>query len=300
MGRPGTGSWVTPTGCAAGDYPLFGQVTQTPNPVCVGTWLRVEYLNNAGVWVGVTQEWLRYGFGRGYGQPPTAPWGSGGGVCTPGATPAGQCYNPISPAILILQQLQSGQNVNAATGTNRDRRGTGCPSTSTTRVKANHGIRAPAVLPGLVVRWRHERRSNSMWATSGSGCSVKDPMLAVVVLWSTIRKTTATFCTSPIVGECSPIANAAGNGLYNRITGMSGLEDTVNAASATGVPDNNLEGRVYYTYSPEDLNADNRVDNWGGKYLGAGFGLQCRGDMSHLLHPGNSGIATVRRRRLGT
>ena len=50
-------------------------------------WLRVEYLNNSGVWVGVTNEWLQLGFARGV-TAPTA------------ANP-----NPINPnAILLLQE----------------------------------------------------------------------------------------------------------------------------------------------------------------------------------------------------
>ena len=58
-------------------------------------WLRVEYLNNSGTWVPVTQEWLSLGFAR----DTTAPTASGGG------TPAGGTKNPINPnAILLLQQ----------------------------------------------------------------------------------------------------------------------------------------------------------------------------------------------------
>ena len=50
-------------------------------------WLRVEYLNNSGVWVPVTNEWLQLGFARGM-TAPTAPG-----------------TNPINPnAILLLQQ----------------------------------------------------------------------------------------------------------------------------------------------------------------------------------------------------
>ena len=60
---------------------------------------------------------------------------------------------------------------------------------------------------------------------------------------------------------------------HNRLTGMSGLEDVVNAASSAGVPNGGLEPKVYYTYSPEDVNADNVLDTWGQKYLGAGFGI---------------------------
>ena len=53
----------------------------------VDGYLRVEYLNNAGAWVAVTQEWLNLGFARGV-TAPTAPG-----------------TNPVNPnAILLLQQ----------------------------------------------------------------------------------------------------------------------------------------------------------------------------------------------------
>ena len=98
-GKTGTGSFIKPTGCAGSPWPLLGQVTWTTP--CQSVWLRVEYLNNANQWIGVTQEWLGYGFGRLYGVSPSVPYSS------TGAPPAGA--NQISPAILILQQLQSGK-----------------------------------------------------------------------------------------------------------------------------------------------------------------------------------------------
>ena len=50
-------------------------------------WLRVEYLNNSGTWVPVTNEWLQLGFARGM-TAPTAP-----------------LTNPVNPnAILLLQE----------------------------------------------------------------------------------------------------------------------------------------------------------------------------------------------------
>ena len=58
-------------------------------------WLRVEYLNNSGQWVAVTNEWLSLGFARGV----TAPTANGANL------PATGTPNPINPnAILLLQQ----------------------------------------------------------------------------------------------------------------------------------------------------------------------------------------------------
>src|SRR5271163_4053306 len=138
MATAGTNGWVAPTNPATltpynwTSWPLLGQVTSSPSniagpaPSAVGgnipyIWLRVEYQNTAGNWVGVTRQWLSYGFGRGYDVPPSAPYLTGGAspACPTfggaGYPPAGQCYNPISPAILILQQLQQGAATAIAT-----------------------------------------------------------------------------------------------------------------------------------------------------------------------------------------
>jgi hypothetical protein len=62
---------------------------------------------------------------------------------------------------------------------------------------------------------------------------------------------------------------------YNNISGMSGLNDTVNGTSSTGVPDGTLEPLTYYPYSPEDVGEkeDGILDKWGETNLGAGFGI---------------------------
>jgi hypothetical protein len=65
---------------------------------------------------------------------------------------------------------------------------------------------------------------------------------------------------------------------------MSGLNDTVNGASPTGIPDGVLEPITYYAanpptrpigYSPEDvaIKGNGILDKWGQTYLGAGFGV---------------------------
>jgi len=77
------------------------------------------------------------------------------------------------------------------------------------------------------------------------------------------------------------------------MTGMSGLEDTVNAGSSTGVPDGVMEPKVYYKFSPEDVNADNYLDNWGQALLGAGFGLTGAAMAQPYYIPGTTtGIAS--------
>ncbi len=98
------GAVTLPAGCELSVYPYYAlpisdtpvassALTNYPSQAGSNAWnlidgyLRVEYLNNSGAWVAVTNEWLQLGFARGV-TAPTA------------ASP-----NPINPnAILLLQQ----------------------------------------------------------------------------------------------------------------------------------------------------------------------------------------------------
>ena len=64
----------------------------------------------------------------------------------------------------------------------------------------------------------------------------------------------------------------------NVTNGESGLEDVINSASATGTPDGAKEPiTAGYNggngFSPEDVDEDGVLDNWGGVNIGDGFGL---------------------------
>ena len=64
----------------------------------------------------------------------------------------------------------------------------------------------------------------------------------------------------------------------NQTNGESGLEDVINSASATGTPDGAKEPiTAGYNggngFSPEDVDEDGVLDNWGGVNIGDGFGL---------------------------
>ena len=291
-----TGSWITTAPasssgalCAATDtqWPLAGQVTQgTP---CTGTWLRIEYLDSTNIWHGITREWLGYGFGRAYNYPPTAPFGAVA-ACVPGATPAAQCYNPI-PAILILQQLRSGMTIAQATGAGTaynwlpinfyDAR-EGEPRDSRTG-----GTAASCSASGVMNVVEIDAGNLWLWLqgkapyAAGSGNKVNSTNMNGYILYFSDHR------------GMRPDPNPTGNGLYNRMTGMSGLEDTVNTGSATGVPDGVLEPRVYYQFSPEDVNADNYMDNWGQALLGSGFGLSGAAVAQPYYIPGTTtGIAS--------
>jgi hypothetical protein len=308
MAKSGTGSWVLPTatGCAS-PWPLLGEVTaSTP---CQSTWLRVEYLNaTSGLWTGVTQQWLSYGFGRSYNMPPTHPYNASNGAtsvapyCPTGSLtwpittanwppvtandPLAQCQNPISPAIIILQQLQNGMGASSATGATsvnnwlpinfydaregepRDSRPGGDPETS---CSPSGVMNAVEIDVGNLWLWLQ----GSAPYGAGSGLSVNNTTNSGYILYFSDHR--------GMLPDAYPI-NGAGS-FYNNISGMSGLNDTVNAASTTGVPDGTLEPMTYYIdasptpYSSEDTAIKGagvlgtHVDKWGEADLGMGFGL---------------------------
>lgn len=297
----GTNGWVAPqiAGCSTlAKWPLMGEVTVAGSP-CQGVWLRVEYLNAAGTWVGVTSQWLGYGFGRPYDQPPTAP--ASVAACAtsfPTTLPAGQCSNPISPAILILQQLQQGftsANASEATGNNAasttagnwipinfydaregEPRDNGARTTNTTNSTVTP-VYTPCSAGGVMNAVELDVGNLWLWLqaaapySAGSGALVSttnqygNNTNGYILYFSDRRGMLA----DPHAGA----AFYAGMTFYNNKTGVSGLEDVVNSSSSTGVQDAALEPATYYAYSPEDVNGDGFLDNWGQQYLGAGFGL---------------------------
>jgi hypothetical protein len=58
-------------------------------------------------------------------------------------------------------------------------------------------------------------------------------------------------------------------------SGESGIEDVVNSAAnlTSTATDGTLEALNYYTYSPEDVDQNGFLDNWGEKNLGYGFAV---------------------------
>ena len=252
----GSKNWVAPKNYPAWtSYPLLGEVTSAGIPNNgQGAWIRVEYLNAAGTWVGVTQDWLSWGFSRQYNQPPTAP-GS----------------DPINPnAILILQQLNT--------------------TTSGTSSIGSSGVFYPINF--------YDTREGEM-RDDTNGCAVNGIMNAVelnvanLALW---LKHVAPYTTANDAGNLVTYANENGYILYfsdhrgslpdpnwtnghtiapGTITGESGLEDVVNSAQGltSTTPDGVLEAATYYTYSPEDVDQNGVLDNWGGVNIGYGFGV---------------------------
>jgi Tfp pilus assembly protein PilX len=224
------------------------------------TWLRVEYKNAAGNWVGVTNEWLGLGFARDF-EPPVS---------------AGT--NAVHPnAILILQKLadRNGDGLHTA-GTD------GMLTAASEQIAYNY---YPINL--YDDREGHPRDTN---LATAANCNVNGIMNAVEIDVGNLRRwlgRPAANGAAPIAGSGAQVDYVQQNGyvLYfsdrrgmvpspntapQVTTGEYGFEDVVNSGSAAGVPDGGLEGPA--AASPEDVNQNLIVDTWGAADVGDGFG----------------------------
>lgn len=257
-------NWVRPTGYTPTTWNLLGEVTSGFNATTLPTaWIRVEYLNTAGTgWVGVTKEWLAYGFGRDT-VPPTAPSGGAGA-------------NPI-PAILMLQELKTSgaqKTDNVVTGTGSkfnwypinfydsregEPRDAGARGGSTC---SPIGLMNAVELDvGNLNLWL--KRQGPYAASSGNNVnSTKDN--GYILYFSDHRG---------MIPDPDP--NYAG-----RMSGSSLLEDVINTGSQLGVPDGALEAPTFYVppiynpaLSPEDVDKSGTLNQQGAQNLGRGFGV---------------------------
>jgi hypothetical protein len=230
-------------------------------PLITG-WLRVEYLNTAGVWVGVTNEWLQYGFGRGL---------------TPPTTPGGNTLPSNRYAILIFQQEAqrgTGLGVWGAPNTQTsqfayypinfvdEREAFPRNTTSLAGTNCNvNGIMSAVELDiGNLAKWL-----NGTITPAGSGLSVSYTSQNGYLVYFSDRR--------GMVGDPNSVAPYT-----NMTSGESGIEDVVNLASATGIPDQTLEPQTpgynnSDSLSPEDVDGNGVLDNWGQKNIGFGFGI---------------------------
>ena len=224
------------------------------------TWLRVEYKNAAGNWIGVTNQWLGLGFARDF-EPPVS---------------AGT--NPVHPnAILILQKLADRNGDGAHNGTDGmltvaseklaynyypinlydDREGHPRDTNLATAANCNvNGImNAVEIDVGNLRRWLGRPAANGAAPIAGSGAQVDFVQQNGYVLYFSDRR------------GMIPSPNTA----PQVTTGEYGFEDVVNSGSAAGVPDGGLEGPV--ASSPEDVNENLLLDKWGADNVGDGFGV---------------------------
>jgi Tfp pilus assembly protein PilX len=319
--KPSSGSnnWTAaaPTGCTSGtegsvggaslawpNWPLFGQVT-VAGKQCQGTWLRVEYWNSTTLtWTGITTEWLGFGFARGYNWPPTHPYSTNTGTVPYCANfpnyPTVACQNPISPAILILQQLQEAKGpANATAGTGDTTNSTGTANNwlpinfYDSREGEPRDSRPSDVAPpnsdcspnGIMNAVELDVGNLWLWLqASGPYAAGSGPKVATTNQNGTVENGYILYFMDHrgMIPDAHPFPSIT---FYNGFSGMSGLNDVVNSTSSVGVPNGTLEPLTYYAaatptpFSPEDTAVKGTailgtaVDNWGQANLGAGFGI---------------------------
>jgi type II secretory pathway pseudopilin PulG len=246
--------WVPPN--------IAGWTGKTTWPLIDG-WLRVEYQDTAGNWHGVTTEWLGLGFARGI---------------LPPAAPGANAVNPS--AILILQEQGDKDQNGIINGVDNDVI-TGALNTTAQFSWYPINFFDP--------REGYPRDSLTGTGLAGSQCYANGVMNAVELDVGNLNR----WLTGAIAGSGTLVAYVPQNGyvLYfsdrrgmqadpnppftytspSGTNGESGLEDVINSASATGTPNGTLEPTSYYAFSPEDVDDNLLLDNWGAASISVAF-----------------------------
>jgi len=237
--------------------------------------LRVEIKKADGTWMGVTQEWLKLGFARGLLPPASA-----GG-------------NPVHPnAILILQEEadRNGDNVltNGALGPPL----TGSSQQSETTAVPTGANSQYAWYPINIYDPREGEVRDTTSGLAAGSCTPNGVFNVVELDVGNLRR----WLTGAIGTNGTNTDYLTQNGylLYfsdrrgmlknpnlapSVVTGEYGFEDTINSSSASGKPDGILEPiSPGTTQSPEDVDNNNLLDNWGAANVGQGFGVATPGD----------------------
>ncbi len=244
------------TGTDAG---WVGPPTGSPCPAAgpwnlVDGWLRVEYQNAAGVWVGVTTEWLQLGFARGLVSP-SQPVGGGAGS------------NPVHPNAILLFQQQADRNANGTLNNTDNPRNifeaAGAtqyswypinlydPREGFPRDAAPAGMANPACyVNGIMNAVEFDVGNFRKWllgtVPGGSGPSVEYSSQNGYLVYFSDRR------------GMQPDPN---NG--NITSGEYGFEDVINSASPTGTPDGVME-------ASEDVDQNGTLERWGAADVGSG------------------------------
>ena len=255
----------------AGGAPTGTAAYANGNWNLVKGWLRVEYQDNAGAWHGITNEWLGHGFARGMNVPLNPYNGAAAG------------RNTAHPdAILILQELNNASIVkspiidgagaqsqyswypinfwDAREGLPRDFAGASLnPTLSGTQCYANGIMNAVELDVGNLNQWLQGAGPYG----GGTGLNVNNTQNGYILYFSDRR--------GMVINPNDP------NG--PSVDGEYGFEDVINSGSGTGTPNQALEATTPgynvssngNTYSPEDVDENGKLDNWGAANVGYGF-----------------------------
>ncbi len=252
-------NWTgVPTGAS---HPTGACTPNAANPwPLIDGWLRVEYKNPAGNWIGITRTWIALGFGRGL-LPPTTPAGGAG-------------QNPVHPkAILLFQELadrNADGNITVAdapsniTGANSqyswypinfyDPR-EGFPRDTNGGLAGTH-----CYVNGVMNSVELDVGNLNKWLIANPGLVDYNGQNGYLVFFSDRRG----MLPDPFNGGVTQ--------------GEYGFEDTINSASPTGTPDGLLDPTGSTGYSPEDVDENKQIDFWGAADVGNGMHVPTAGN----------------------
>ncbi|HTR65391.1 MAG TPA: hypothetical protein VMH85_06440, partial [Terriglobales bacterium] len=280
---------------ASPGYPYYNQ----PAANTINKWnlidgyLRVEIRKSDGTYIPVTQEWLKLGFARG------------------SSVPSGTGTNPINPKAILLLQKPADRNLDGTldsvgamkcTTSGNTKTCTAVPpelakdggvSTAADSLKY-YGKNTDASPYSLTknnwypINFYDAREGEPRDSVrSNTTCYVEGLMNAVEIDVSNLKYWLANSTTGQTVDSSTQNGyilyfsdrrgmlknpNGTSSDPSNSKTGDSGLEDSINASSSAGTPDGTLEtAQSGLTLSPEDVNQNQHLDNWGAKNLGLGF-----------------------------
>ncbi len=272
---------------AVGATPAAPFITATTWNLIDG-YLRVEYRDVTGAYTPITREWLELGFARGLLPPnPAAP-------------------NTVNPKAILLLQKPADRDGNGTLDPFQAH-ALACPTCADRPADTPNDLvmaALPAQAAGLYgssllatslsrnnwypINFYDAREGETRdQDVAGPSCTVAGVMNAVELDVANLKR-----WLLDVTGSGPKVTFTDHNGyiLYfsdrrgmhpnanqgNLKTGDAGFEDVINAASTTGVPDKALEPVPPATpghpaLSPEDVNQDGNLDNWGAWNLGAGF-----------------------------
>jgi len=302
------GNQATLPTCAS---PYLAGWTNSVNAVAwnlIDGYLRVEYKDVNGNWNPVTMEWLQLGFARGL-TPPTAPGTNpinpnaillfqkpadrnGDGVIdTAGLAPHCTTYDTHGNCTWYSYALPPEVLPDSASNPIA-----GSPYTSGSPW---YGIKSSSMVtnsttganyyPINFYDAREGEPRDVAQATGNNSCSVNGVMNAVEIDVGNLQQWLAgnIGTSGPNVDYVAqngyvlyfsdrrgmlPSPNAVSSHPAHTKSGDSGLEDVVNLSSAAGTPDNALEPvQTGRQFSPEDVNQNGLLDDFGTANLGLGF-----------------------------
>jgi hypothetical protein len=257
----------------------------------IGGWLRVEAKWNDGVWHPVTNEWLKLGFARGLNVPTKPGFG-----CTPPAT------NTLSTA-LTCNYLADHKNAILYFQMTKDSQMTGQPSVTADYPITGAGLYYDTINTSYKSQYNwyplnlydaregenYDAGSFNTGANAGTGTPngiMNEVELDVGNLQQWLLGNTGTTGTSVNYTVQNgyilyfsdrrgmQFATAVQGANYQYEWGEYGFEDTVNYANLSNnlKPDGGLDPVNYNGVSPEDVNGNNQLDNYGVKGVGDAWG----------------------------